>query len=126
MRTGMGAEERLAGRQRVAVLCELYGGLLTERQRELLSWYYDLDLSLREIAQQEQVSRQAVHDLVRRAVAALERYERGLGLAERAERQTQARADLLAALAAAADADRGVAAAALRRAVVLAEGLLEE
>lgn len=126
MRAGTGAEEHLAGRNRAAILRDMYGRLLTERQRELLSWYYDLDLSLGEIAEQEQVSRQAVHDLLRRALAALERYERGLGLAERAERRRQAGGDLLAALAAAADADRRVAAAALRRAVVLAERLLEE
>lgn len=77
-------EERIAGRDRVSMLLELYGALLTERQREMLSWYYELDLSLSEIAAQAGVSRQAVHDLLRRAVVALEAYEGRLHLALRA------------------------------------------
>ena len=52
-------------------ICELnetYGGLLTERQRSMVESYYDYDLSLAEIAQNEGVTRQAVHDAIVKAV----------------------------------------------------------
>jgi 16S rRNA (guanine1207-N2)-methyltransferase len=62
-------------------MLDAYGALLTEQQRLLLRRYYQDDLSLGEIAAQMRVSRQAVHDGLRRAVAAMERYEAALGLA---------------------------------------------
>ena len=43
-------------------LIDLYGGLLTDHQRNILELYYCCDLSLSEIAEQEEVSRNAVHD----------------------------------------------------------------
>ena len=77
------AEERA----RISLLNDFYGPLLTERQREIVALYYDQDLSLGEIAGQLGVSRQAVHDLLRRGARALDGYERRLGLAVRFERQ---------------------------------------
>lgn len=74
-------ERALAGRDRVNRMLDAYGALLTEQQRVLLRRYYQDDLSLGEIAAQMGVSRQAVHDGLRRAVAAMERYEAALGLA---------------------------------------------
>lgn len=68
---------------RVNLLYDFYGPLLTERQRQVLRDHYARDLSLGEIAGALGITRQAVHDSVKRAVSALEDYERKLGLAER-------------------------------------------
>ena len=67
-------------------LLDFYGPLLTGRQRELLRLYCEEDLSLAEIAGQEGVSRQAVHDAVRRGDARLRAYEDQLGLLRRYRR----------------------------------------
>ena len=61
-------------------LCDVYGPLLTEKQRELAEWYYDDDLTLSEIAENTGVTRQAVRDALTRTEAALESYEERLGL----------------------------------------------
>ena len=68
---------------RIGWLLDFYGGLLTGRQREMLSSYYNEDLSLAEIAQDEGISRQAVHDALRRGETALEGFESRLGLLSR-------------------------------------------
>ncbi len=67
----------------VALLYDFYGQLLTERQRQLVEFYYLNDLSLGEIAEDQGVSRQAVHDQLRHASEALENYEAKLGLVAR-------------------------------------------
>jgi len=76
---------------RFGYLLDQYGPLLTEKQQMLLSMHVNEDLSLAEIAQtmaQEQgtakVSRQAVHDALRRAEQQLEEMEERLGLVKRA------------------------------------------
>lgn len=66
---------------RIPLLFDFYGPLLTERQQELVRAYYLEDLSLGEIAESEGVSRQAVHDLIRRAADALTEFEERLGFA---------------------------------------------
>lgn len=68
---------------RVNLLYDFYGNLLTERQRECLELYYQHDLSLAEIADNSGISRQGVHDLIKRAVRALENAEERLGLVAR-------------------------------------------
>ena len=57
--------------------------LLTEHQRRVLGLYLDEDWSLSEIADSQETSRQAVHDIVHRSVKALEEYEAKLGLVAR-------------------------------------------
>ena len=42
----------------MSILLDLYGELLTEKQRDVLELYYNDDLSLAEIAQQYEISRQ--------------------------------------------------------------------
>ena len=74
------AKDRLARTVRIGQLLALYGPLLTERQREFVRLHHDEDMSLGEIAKDFGISRQAVHDAVRQAEAAMERYETGLGL----------------------------------------------
>lgn len=75
--------------QTVTLLLDFYGPLLTDRQQELMRAYYLEDLSLAEIAGEDGVSRQAVHDLIKRSEAALHEYEEKLGLV-REYRQRQA------------------------------------
>ena len=62
------------------LLYDFYGGLLTERQRRYWELYFGLDLSLGEIAGQEEVSRQAVQDALKRAGESLEALEERLHL----------------------------------------------
>lgn len=68
---------------RVGQLYDFYNALLTEKQRECLNMHYLQDLSLAEIAEEFGVSRQAVHDILRRAEQTLEEYEEKLKLAAR-------------------------------------------
>jgi predicted DNA-binding protein YlxM (UPF0122 family) len=63
----------------------VYGGLLTEHQQEMLSLYYDCDVSLNELSQQYGISRQAVRDALVRGEKALTEFERVLKLIERKE-----------------------------------------
>ena len=61
-------------------LLDLYGGLLTDKQRDIMDMYYNEDLSLGEIADHYEISRQGVHDAIKRGDVALEEYESTLGL----------------------------------------------
>ena len=67
----------------MAVLMDFYGQLLTKRQYEVMDLHYNSDLSLGEIAEDIGISRQGVHDSIRKAKQTLIGYERRLGLAER-------------------------------------------
>lgn len=64
------------------LLYDFYGELLTERQRHIYEDVVFNDLSLSEIAREEGVTRQGVHDLVRRCDRILEGYEEKLRLVE--------------------------------------------
>lgn len=78
---------RLEKAARMALLYDYYGPLLTEKQRQTVELYYHHDLSLAEVAAELGISRQGVHDLLRRTEAALEEYEARLGLVMRHQRQ---------------------------------------
>lgn len=66
-----------------ALLFDFYGELLTARQREIYEKLVVEDLSLSEIAQEAGISRQGVHDLIRRCNQTLRGYEEKLHLVER-------------------------------------------
>lgn len=68
---------------KIGVLFDFYGALLTEKQRQCVEMHYLSDLSLAEIALEFAVSRQAVHDILKRAEQILFEYEDKLGLAKR-------------------------------------------
>lgn len=73
---------------RMSLLFDFYGPLLTERQQDVFQMYFHEDLSLGEIAEQLEISRQAVYDLLKRASTILEDFESKLGLvAKHLERQ---------------------------------------
>ncbi len=65
------------------ILYDFYGELLTEHQRRLYEDAVYNDLSLREIADENGISRQGVHNLLRRCDKILEGYEEKLHLVEK-------------------------------------------
>ena len=65
------------------ILYDFYGELLTEHQRRLYDDAVYNDLSLREIADENGISRQGVHNLLRRCDKILEGYEEKLHLVEK-------------------------------------------
>ena len=68
---------------RRSLLFDFYGELLTDHQKEIYEAFDSEDMSLGEIAAQEGISRQGVHDLIRRVNKILENYESKLHLVER-------------------------------------------
>ena len=66
-----------------ALLYDFYGELLTTHQKEVYEQFILEDLSLSEIAESAGISRQGVHDLIRRCQKSLEGYENKLHLVER-------------------------------------------
>ncbi|MGN0805412.1 MAG: DNA-binding protein [Candidatus Coproplasma sp.] len=60
-------------------LWDLYGGLLTPTQREITDMYFNLDLTISEIAEQKGISRQGVSDCLGICKKELEEYEKRLG-----------------------------------------------
>lgn len=66
-----------------ALLYDFYGELLTKHQKDVYEQFILEDLSLSEIAEGAGISRQGVHDLIRRCQRALEGYEAKLHLVER-------------------------------------------
>ena len=64
-------------------LLDIYGPLLTERQRRCMEMYFEMDLSLTEIGEELNISRQGAYDMLRRASRLLEEYEERLHLLAR-------------------------------------------
>jgi predicted DNA-binding protein YlxM (UPF0122 family) len=65
---------------RMNYLYDFYNSLLTPKQQSYMSLYYLDDYSLGEIADEYDISRQAVYDNIKRTEAMLEEYEEKLGL----------------------------------------------
>ena len=76
----------MAKNYEMAVLIDFYGEMLTAKQRDFLEYYYNDDLSLSEIAENEGITRQGVRDAIKRAETQLFDMEKKLGIAERARR----------------------------------------
>ena len=66
-----------------SLLYDFYGELLTEHQKEIYEQFIVEDLSLSEIAKDAGISRQGVHDLIKRCNKILEEYEAKLHLVEK-------------------------------------------
>ena len=82
----------------MTLLCDFFGEMLTEKQREYFDLYYNEDLSLGEIAENDGISRQAVRDAIVRAEKFLLQAEEKTGVLHRFLEQ-QAAADRLEQLA---------------------------
>ena len=67
----------------ISLLFDFYGDMLTEKQRDVVELYYNDDLSLSEIAENEGITRQGVRDSIKRGEAVLLEMEERLGLAKR-------------------------------------------
>jgi len=65
------------------LLFDFYGELLTKHQQKIYSEAVFNDLSLSELSQEEGISRQGIHDLIKRCDKSLEEYENKLGLIKR-------------------------------------------
>ncbi|MBQ7227179.1 MAG: helix-turn-helix domain-containing protein [Clostridia bacterium] len=63
----------------IGLLNELYGGMLTEKQSDVIRSYYDYDLSLTEIAEEYGISRQAAHDAIKKGEQSLVECEKKVG-----------------------------------------------
>ncbi len=70
----MNIEERVY----VAILMKYYGNLLTNKQKEVLSMYVDNNLSLQEVSEELDISRQAVKDTLDKAINTLNKTEESL------------------------------------------------
>lgn len=64
-------------------LFDFYGDMLTDKQRQVFELYYEQDLSLSEIAENQQITRQGVRDAIKRCEAQLLEMEDRLHLAAR-------------------------------------------
>ncbi|MDI9413746.1 MAG: YlxM family DNA-binding protein [Bacillota bacterium] len=80
---------------RMSLLYDFYGPLLTERQQDVYLMYFQEDLSLGEIGEQLDVSRQAIYDNLKRAEAILEGFEDKLGLISKFEKRQEVYEDCL-------------------------------
>ncbi len=67
----------------ISLLMDFYGQLLTDKQLAALEYYYNDDLSLAEIADEMNISRQGVRDFIKRGEKQLDDFEQKLGLAGR-------------------------------------------
>ena len=65
------------------LLYDFYGELLTKHQKKIYEDFVCNDLSLSEIAEEQGISRQGVHDLIKRSKKILEEYEQKLHLIEK-------------------------------------------
>ncbi len=82
-------QDGIARKVELAWLAAFYGGLLTDKEREVLRLHCDEDMSLGEIAQAAGVSRQGVHETLSRAAAKLSGMEDKLRLAARFRRMEE-------------------------------------
>lgn len=73
----------MAKELKFVMLLDCYGDLLTEHQRSIMELYYCEDLSLAEIGQPLDITRQAVRSIIKRTEDILINYEEKLGFAER-------------------------------------------
>ena len=73
----------MAANLHISALLDLYGAILPEKQQRILDGYYNNDLSLSEIAENEGITRQGVSDFVKRSEAQLLEFEQKLGFYEK-------------------------------------------
>ncbi len=67
----------------ISMLMDFYGALLSRRQQDVCRLYHEENCSLQEIAEELGISRQGVHEALKKAESALQAFEEKLGLIER-------------------------------------------
>ena len=83
---------------KISMLCSIYGRLLTEKQIAILEDYYDNDLSLSEIAENQNITRQAVRDIIKKGETKLFELEEKLEIMKRMFKQEEKIAIILSEL----------------------------
>jgi predicted DNA-binding protein YlxM (UPF0122 family) len=73
----------------ITLLFDFYGQLLTDKQMDIVDMYYNNNLSLGEISEQQHISRQGVYDSLKRAEKTLYEFEEMLGLLNRFLKQKE-------------------------------------
>ena len=89
---------------KISMLCEIYGKLLTEKQLEILNDYYNYDLSLTEIAENNNITRQAVLDNIKKGENKLFEFEEKLSFMEKTIKQEKLLQEVLTELSKIEDA----------------------
>ena len=74
---------------KISILLEIYGELLTVKQYDLLNDYYNNDLSLAEIAENQNITRQAVRDNLKKGERKLFAFEEKLGIMRKNKMQEE-------------------------------------
>lgn len=67
----------------IGMLYDFYGKLLTPKQSDFIELYCESNYTLSEIAENMGISRQAVHDTIKKVEVILHEYEQNLGLIEK-------------------------------------------
>ena len=80
---------------KIGMLLDTYGRLLTDKQYQLLDDYYNNDLSLSEIAENEGITRQAVRDNLKKGENNLLEYEEKLGFIKKGIKQEEIIEDII-------------------------------
>ena len=82
-------------RFKISILLDHYGPLLTEKQLDIMSLYYNEDLSLAEISEINKTSKQAIYDLIKRCCKQLLVYEKKLELMKKQNYRLRKKDDLM-------------------------------
>ena len=63
-------------RERMSLLLDYYGSLITRHQFDIMNQYFNEDYSMNEIAEEYMISKSAVQDLIKNTINKLENYEK--------------------------------------------------
>lgn len=110
----------------ISLLFDFYGQLLSGKQRQAVSLYYNDDLSLSETSEVMGITRQGVRDLVRRSESEMYEYERKLGLYERFSRTGESAALIKQIAGSIGDTDDERVRNAVERIIDLADRMYEQ
>ena len=82
----------------ISILSQIYKDILTEKQFEILDQYYNNDYSLSEIAENYNITRQAVRDNIKNGESKLYDLENKLGIMKKNEKQQKIIEDIITKL----------------------------